>query len=96
MSLGMPYRLMMLDIILPQAFKNILPALVNESIALLKDSALVSTIGALDLMRRGMVVAAEKYLYFEPLIVVGIIYYIMVMGLTQAAQVLERRLRRSD
>jgi len=42
------------------------------------------------------VVAAEKYLYFEPLIVVGIIYYIMVMGLTQAAQVLERRLRRSD
>ena len=51
---GCPYRLMMLDIILPQAFKNILPALVNESIALLKDSALVSTIGALDLMRRGM------------------------------------------
>lgn len=96
MSLGVSYRLMMLDIILPQAFKNILPALVNESIALLKDSALVSTIGALDLMRRGMVVAAEKYLYFEPLIVVGVIYYIMVMGLTQGAQVLERRLRRSD
>lgn len=96
MSLGVPYKLMMWDIILPQAFKNILPALVNETIALLKDSALVSTIGALDLMRRGMVVAAEKYLYFEPLIVVGIIYYIMVMGLTQGAQVLERRLRRSD
>lgn len=96
MSLGVPYKLMMRDIILPQAFKNILPALVNESIALLKDSALVSTIGALDLMRRGMVVAAEKYLYFEPLIVIGIVYYIMVMGLTQAAQVLERRLRRSD
>lgn len=96
MSLGVPYKLTMMDIILPQAFKNILPALVNESIALLKDSALVSTIGALDLMRRGMVVAAEKYLYFEPLIVIGVIYYIMVMGLTQAAQVLERRLRRSD
>ncbi|HEY9881601.1 MAG TPA: amino acid ABC transporter permease [Leptolyngbyaceae cyanobacterium] len=96
MSLGVPYKLMMRDIILPQAFKNILPALVNESIALLKDSALVSTIGALDLMRRGMVVAAEKYLYFEPLIVIGIVYYIMVMVLTQGAQVLERRLRRSD
>ncbi|MBD2260220.1 amino acid ABC transporter permease [Pseudanabaena sp. FACHB-2040] len=96
MSLGVPYKLMMMDIILPQAFKNILPALVNESIALLKDSALVSTIGALDLMRRGMVVAAEKYLYFEPLLVIGVIYYIMVMTLTQGAQVLERRLRRSD
>jgi len=96
MSLGVPYKLMMWDIILPQAFKNILPALVNESIALLKDSALVSTIGALDLMRRGTVVAAEKFLYFEPLIVVGLIYYVMVMGLTQAAQVLERRMRLSD
>jgi His/Glu/Gln/Arg/opine family amino acid ABC transporter permease subunit len=96
LSLGVPYRMMMWDIILPQAFKNILPALVNESIALLKDSSLVSTIGALDLMRRGMVVAAEKYLYFEPLIVVGIIYYVMVMTFTQAAKRLERRLRRSD
>lgn len=96
MSLGVAYKPMMLDIILPQAFKNILPALVNESIALLKDSALVSTIGVLDLMRRAQVVAGQTFLYFEPLIVVGVIYYVMVMGLTQAAQVLEQRMRRSD
>lgn len=96
LSLGVPYKLMMKDIILPQALKNILPALVNESIALLKESALVSTIGAADLMRRGMIVTADKFKYFEPLIIVGIIYYVMVMSLTYFARRLERRLRRSD
>jgi len=96
MSLGVPYRPMMQDIILPQALKNILPALVNETIALLKDSALVSTIGAQDVLRRGQIVGAEKYLYFEPLIISGIIFYVMVMALTVAASFLEKRLRRSD
>jgi arginine/lysine/histidine transport system permease protein len=77
-------------------YKNILPALVNESIALLKDSSLVSTVGALDLMRRGQIVAAEKFIYFEPLIVVGLVYYIMVTGFTWLAQRFERRIRKSD
>jgi His/Glu/Gln/Arg/opine family amino acid ABC transporter permease subunit len=95
-ALGIPYRKMMWDIILPQAFKNILPALVNESIALLKDSALVSTIGATDLLRRANIVAAEKYLYFEPLLLVGFIYYILIISLTWVARLLERRMRRSD
>lgn len=96
LALGVPYRAMMWDIILPQAVKNILPALVNESIALLKESALVSTIGALDLLRRANIVASEKFIYFEPLIFVAAIYYVMVMALTLAARMLERRLRRSD
>ncbi|MBD2103452.1 amino acid ABC transporter permease [Leptolyngbya sp. FACHB-261] len=96
MSLGVPYRLTMKDIILPQAFKNILPALVNESIALLKDSALVSVIGVADLLRRANIVAAEKFIYFEPLLLVGVIYYLMVITLTLGANRLERRLRRSD
>jgi His/Glu/Gln/Arg/opine family amino acid ABC transporter permease subunit len=96
MTLGVAYPLLMWDIILPQAFKNILPALVNESIALLKDSSLVSTVGALDLMRRGQIVAAEKFIFFEPLIFVGLIYYVMVMGLTWVAQRFERRMRVSD
>lgn len=95
-SLGVPYKLMMGDIILPQALKNILPALVNESIALLKDSALVSVIGVEDLLRRATIVGAEKYIYFEPLIFVGAIYYIMVLSLTWGANVLERRLQRSS
>ncbi|GAB4235840.1 MAG: amino acid ABC transporter permease [Elainellaceae cyanobacterium] len=96
LTMGVAYPIMMRDIILPQAFKNILPALVNESIALLKDSSLVSTVGALDLMRRGQIVAAEKFIYFEPLIVVGVVYYLMVTGFTWLAQRFEKRMRRSD
>lgn len=96
MSLGVTYKPMMLDIILPQAIKNILPALVNETIALLKDSSLVATIGAQDLLRRAQIVGAEKYIYFEPLLIVAIIYYVMVMVLTLATNILEGRLRRSS
>jgi len=96
LSLGIPYRPMMADIILPQAFKNILPALVNETIALLKDSSLVSVIGVTDLLRRAQIVGAEQYIYFEPLLFAGAIYYVMVMVLTWSGYVLERRLQRSS
>lgn len=95
-SLGVRYRPMMLDIILPQAVKNILPALVNESIALLKDSTLVSVIGAQDLLRRAQIVAAEKYVYFEPLLIVAVVYYVIVMLLSLSATVLERRMQKSS
>jgi His/Glu/Gln/Arg/opine family amino acid ABC transporter permease subunit len=96
LSLGIAYLPMMKDIILPQAVKNILPALVNESIGLLKDSSLVSTIGVVDVLRRAQIVGAEKYIYFEPLLLAGMIYYLMVMGLTWAGSQLEVRLHRSS
>lgn len=92
LSLGIPYSLMMKDIILPQAIRNILPALVNESVDLLKESALISVIGGADILRRANVVASEKYLYFEPLIVAGVLYYILVMILSGLAKLLERRM----
>lgn len=95
-SLGIPERYAMRDIIMPQAVKNILPALVNEAVNLLKESAIVSVIGEMDLLRRANVVSSEKYLYFEPLIFVAVIYYILVMVLSQLAQLLEKRFRRSD
>lgn len=95
-SLGVRYQPMMLDIILPQAIKNILPALVNESIALLKDSTLVSVIGAQDLLRRAQIVAAEKYVYFEPLLIVALVYYMIVMILAVSATVLEKRMQLSS
>ncbi|QQE76013.1 amino acid ABC transporter permease [Brevibacillus composti] len=95
-ALGVPYRRMMTDIILPQAVKNILPALVNETIALLKESALVSTIGLADLMQNANIVKGTIYRYFEPYLLAGFCYYVMVMLLTWVARVLERRLRRSD
>ncbi|MEH7083810.1 amino acid ABC transporter permease [Neobacillus drentensis] len=95
-ALGVPYRLMMKDLILPQALKNILPALMNEFITLTKESAIVSTIGYLDLMRRAQVVGADTYRNFEPLIFVGFIYWILVMVLTLAGKRFERRLKYSD
>ncbi|WP_139489803.1 amino acid ABC transporter permease [Brevibacillus dissolubilis] len=96
LALGVPYKRMMLNIIFPQAFKNVLPAMVNESIALLKDSALVSTIAVADVMRNAALVGSDTYLYFEPLIIAAAIYYTMVMTLTLCANLLERRMRRSD
>ncbi|WP_223591508.1 amino acid ABC transporter permease [Neobacillus bataviensis] len=95
-ALGVPYRLMMKDIILPQAFKNILPALMNEFVTLTKESALVSTIGYLDLMRRAQVVGADTYRNFEPLIFVGLIYWLMIMVLTTMGRIVERRMKFSD
>lgn len=92
LSLGIPRFLIMRDIILPQAFCNILPALVNETIDLLKESALVSTITETDLMRRAVIVAAEKHLYFEPFLFVGAIYYTLVMILSFFAHYLEKRM----
>lgn len=95
-SLGIPYRRMMWDIILPQGVKNILPALVNETIALLKESALVSTIGLADILQNANVVKGTIFRYFEPYIIAGALYYVMVMILTWVARVVERRMRRSD
>lgn len=96
LALGIPYKTMMISIILPQAVKNILPALVNECVALVKESSLVSVIGVADLMRRASVVQADSFLAFEPLLIAGAIYYVLVLVLTSLARLLERRLRRSD
>ncbi|RKQ30881.1 amino acid ABC transporter permease [Oceanobacillus halophilus] len=95
-ALGVPYRPMMFNIILPQAIKNILPALMNEFITLTKESAIVSTIGYLDLMRRAQIVGADIYRNFEPLLVAGAIYWIMIFVLTKVGQAVERRMRQSD
>lgn len=96
LALGIPYRPMMKDIILPQAMKNILPALMNEFITLTKESAVVTVIGAMDVMRRAYIVGGQTYRYFEPLLIAGVIYYILVMVLTILGKAIERRMRKSD
>jgi len=96
MALGIPYKTMMTRIIFPQAIKNILPALVNECVALVKESSLVSVIGVADLMRRANMVQADTARAFEPLLFVAAIYYMLVLILTSLARLLERRMRRSD
>lgn len=95
-ALGVPYSKMMKDIILPQAMKNILPSLMNEFITLNKESAIVTVIGALDIMRRAYVVGGDTFRYLEPLLIAGIIYYIMTLVLTFLGKMIEMRMRRSD
>ena len=96
MALGVPYRPMMFDIVIPQALKTVLPSLVNEFIALLKDTSVVATIGMLDMMRAAQTAMNSTYLAFEPFIIVAAMYYVIVMCLTVVASRLERRLKKSD
>lgn len=90
--LGISYRRTLWKIILPQALRNILPALVNEMVNLLKESALVSIIGETDLLRRAQVVASEKFLYFEPLLMAALLYFLMVVVISFFAKKLEKKL----
>lgn len=96
MALGIPGKRMMFDIILPQAMKNILPALMNEFITLTKESAVVTVIAVNDIMRRSYIVGGEQYRFFEPMIFAGLIYYVMVISLTVIGKAIERRMRQSD
>ncbi|WP_459499547.1 amino acid ABC transporter permease [Bacillus sp. C1] len=96
MALGVPYGKMMRNIILPQALKNILPALVNEFATLTKESAVVTVIGATDLMRRAYIVGGETFKYLEPLLFVGLVYYILVIILTLIGKTIEGRMKKSD
>ncbi|MBX9976802.1 MAG: amino acid ABC transporter permease [Alphaproteobacteria bacterium] len=91
--LGLSRTQTLRHIIFPQAFRVSLPSLVNEWIDLLKESALVSVIGEADLFRRAQIIAAEKYLYFEPYLTVALCYYIMILVLTFLATQLERKMR---
>lgn len=96
MALGIPKTRLLMNIVFPQAFKNTLPSLVNESIALLKDSSMVSVIGVADTMRWASLVQAKTFRAFEAYIIAAIIYYILVMALTSLGNYLERKVRVSD
>lgn len=78
-TLEIPGFYMWKDIILPQVIKNILPAMVSEVITLLKETALITTIGGVDIMRTAQILAAEKFTYFMPLCIAGVYYYSLVL-----------------
>ena len=92
MSLGVPKHRFLLDIILPQAIKNALPSLVNESIMLLKDSSLVSVIGVADTLRWADLIQAKTFRAFEA----AAVYYVLVMALNFLGGLLEKKVRVSD
>ncbi|CAM5397019.1 MULTISPECIES: amino acid ABC transporter permease [Niallia] len=95
-SLGMNQRQAMFDIVLPQAFKNILPALGNQFIGSIKDSSIVSIIGVAELMYKTTIVRGNTALGLEPILVASLGYLIMTFTLTQLLGVVERRLKASD
>jgi polar amino acid transport system permease protein len=78
-ALEIPRFYLWKDIILPQVVVNIFPAMVNEIIALLKETVLIAMIGGMDIMRRAQTVAVEQYEYFMPLCIAGIYYYGLVL-----------------
>lgn len=95
-SLGLSYGETMKDIILPQAVKNILPALGNEFIVLIKETAILGYVAIQDLTKASDFIVSRTYIMFVPLIGCAVIYYLLVKLLTIGLNAFERRLRQSD
>lgn len=95
-SLGMTWLQTMRYIIVPQAFKRVIPPLGNEFIAMLKDSSLVSVIGFEELTRRGQLIIAKTYGSFEIWMSVAVIYLVMTLTISRFVAYLERRYRVND
>ncbi len=95
-SLGLTQTQTLLKVVLPQAVKNILPALGNEFIMIIKETSLASTFFVGDLMTSYLTVKGATYLAFESLIIVGVIYFVLTFSLSKAVGAFERRLKSSD
>ena len=95
-SVGLTYASTMRYIIIPQAFKNVLPALGNELITLVKETSVVTVIGLRDLTKGAMIVQSKTYQALVPYVAIAAIYLVIVMFLTWVMGKMERRLRQSD
>ena len=95
-SLGMKKSTAMMLIVIPQAVKNILPAIGNEFVAIIKESSMASIIGVNELMFAGKVVVGSTYLGLEPYIVAAVFYFIMTFTLGRIISLIERRMKKSD
>lgn len=95
-TIGLSYWQTMRYVILPQAFKRILPPYINEFIVLIKDSSLLASIGAVELLHSSEVLGAEFYNYLVPLLAATVMYLVMTLTISYFARRLERRLAESD
>lgn len=95
-SLGFNYLQTMIHIIIPQAFKTVLPTLCNEFIVLIKETSIAGYVGVMDLTKAGDLIRGRTFSAFMPLIAVALIYLVMVIILTSLVGVLERRLRKNE
>ena len=90
-SLGLPYGVTMKSIILPQAIRNVLPALGNEFITLLKETSAAGYIGIVELVKAAHIIASGTYNYFFPLTIIAIIYLILTIGLSNLLAMFEKK-----
>lgn len=95
-SLGFDYKSTVWHIVIPQAFKNVLPALANEFIVLLKETSVAGYVTIRDLTMGGNIIRSATYSAFMPLIAVALIYLVMVIFFTKLVSILERKLRNSE
>ena len=95
-TIGLDYFQTMRYVILPQSLKRILPPFVNEFIVLIKDSSLLSTIGAVELLQTATVIGGQYYNYLIPLSLATVMYLVMTLTISHFARKLERRLAESD
>ena len=94
-SLGMPHGLATRKVVLPQAFRNILPALMNEFVSIIKETSIVSLVGISELMFCAKDVVSISYRTLEPYVIAAIIYFIMVFPLSKLVSYIERRMNAS-
>ena len=95
-SLGFNYIQTMIHIVLPQAFKNILPAIGNEMIALLKETSVAGYVAVVEITKAGNQIKNTTYDQINPILLVALLYLVMVIGMTRLLGILERRLRNSE
>ncbi len=95
-ALGLSYPVTMMRIVVPQAVKNILPTLGNEFITLIKETSIVSFVGAIDLCQAFRNIGASNYEFMVPYLVMAVIYIVLVLFITYLIKITERRLRASD
>jgi polar amino acid transport system permease protein len=95
-SVGLSYKTTMLKIVIPQAIKNILPSLGNEFIALIKDTSIVSFVGAKDLYVAFKYIGTNNYEFMVPYLVMALIYIVLVLLITALIKITEGRLKKSD
>ena len=95
-SLGLSAGQTMTRIVLPQAFKNVLPAMCNEFVAVTKETSLASTFYVGDLMTQYQTISGKTYLVIEPLVIIGVIYFVVTFTMSKLIAVLERRLKTDD
>ncbi len=95
-AVGLSYSVTMMKIVVPQAIKNILPTLGNELIALVKETSVVSFVGAADLYMAFNYIGTNNYEFMVPYIVMGLIYIVLVMMIAMLVKAMERSLRKSD